>query len=250
MQFDISRGNYFNEKGKKEPSFNATAPTEEEFFQYFPNNYCMVITGFPGTYKSSISYYIATHCGLNRDMMKYILIEENNKNFLSQMDSLSIRNNTFDSIINCVPFIDPSSNIAIRELFSNPLPSAEFCNKTADIIQSLFSLDKDVEKLVIIDSISTLIDYCQWDLKKARQIIGTLVNILRAKNINSIFISERMSKEIFLNYLADIVLEIDDMSVDTTQGKDKFIRCIKFRGKKYNPRDYRIYWRSNHLFLI
>jgi len=194
-----------------------------------PKGQVVLITGTPGTMKSSVSYSVLYNNALeNGTKSVYMTLEQSRENLLTQMESLGMDDKRAND---CIHILDLGLIRRSLTQLSAKGTWTQVFKMYAENLKSSLGYE-----ILVVDSLDVLEMAAQME-KDRRMELFYLFEWLRDLKVTSFLISETTPDNIFENrfdegYLADCVISLKLQEIGETDIQRR-IRCIKMRSTNH-----------------
>lgn len=194
-----------------------------------PRNQVVLITGTPGTMKSSVAYSILYYNALEKGIRSvYMTLEQSRENLLQQMASLGMDDPKAQDYIQVLDL--GLIRKSLTQLSAKGTWMQVF-KMYADNLKQSFDYD-----LLVVDSLDVLEMAAQMEDNRRTELFY-LFEWLRNLNVTSLLISETTPDNMFEKrfdegYLADGVISLKLQEIGETDIQRR-IRCIKLRSTNH-----------------
>lgn len=194
-----------------------------------PKNQVVLISGTPGTMKSSVAYSVLYHNALeNGTKSVYMTLEQSRDNLLQQMKSLGMCD---EKVENCIQVLDLGLIRKSLTQLSAKGTWMQVFKMYANNLKKSFDYD-----LLVVDSLDVL-DMAAQMGENRRAELFYLFEWLRNLNVTSLLISETAPDNMFdrrfeEGYLADGIIALKLKEIGETDIQRR-IRCVKLRSTNH-----------------
>jgi len=194
-----------------------------------PKNQVVLLTGTPGTMKSSVAYSILYYNALEKGIKSvYMTLEQSRENLLQQMNSLGMDDKRAEDYIQVLDLGLIRKNLTQLSAKGTWL---QVFKMYADNLKQSFGYD-----ILVVDSLDVLEMAAQMEDNRRSELFY-LFDWLRNLNVTSFLISETTPDNMFENrfdegYLADGVISLKLQEIGETDIQRR-IRCIKLRSTNH-----------------
>ena len=209
-------------------------------------NLVILVTGLPGTLKSSFIYNIfSSHLINNPDAIgMYATLEQTKESLLKNTSHLNIP--TCDRL-------HIADYNRTREMYKDEAERADFLDLTERLIVSLKEEHGDRFVCFALDSLNALYTLIESDTtRERRKRMYYFLKLLRDNGLVSFLIKEisrgSLSSEEDENYLADGVIELG--VAETMEGKKRYIEVLKMRQNWHSMKRFIMEIDENGLAII
>jgi KaiC/GvpD/RAD55 family RecA-like ATPase len=194
-----------------------------------PKNQVVLLSGTPGTMKSSVAYSILYYNALEKGIKSvYMTLEQSRENLLQQMTSLGMddkRAQDFIQILDLGLIRKSLTQLSAKGTWM------QVFKMYADNLKQNFDYD-----ILVVDSLDVLEMAAQMEENRRTELFY-LFEWLRNLNVTSFLISETTPDNMFQNrfdegYLADGVISLKLQEIGETDIQRR-IRCIKLRSTNH-----------------
>ena len=206
----------------------------------------VLVTGLPGTLKSSFIYNMfSVHLNNNPEYIgMYATLEQTRESLIKNTKHLNI------PVCDRLHIADYNRT---REMYKDEAERADFLDLTERLIVSLKEEHGDKFVCFALDSLNALYTLIETDNpRERRKRMYYFLKLLRDNNLVSFLIKESsrgtLSNEDDENYLADGVIELGVR--ETMEGKKRFIEVIKMRQHDHSMKRFIIDIDENGLAII
>ncbi len=206
----------------------------------------VLVTGLPGTLKSSFIYNMfSVHLNNNPEYIgMYATLEQTRESLIKNTKHLNI------PVCDRLHIADYNRT---REMYKDEAERADFLDLTERLIVSLKEEHGDKFVCFALDSLNALYTLIETDNpRERRKRMYYFLKLLRDNNLVSFLIKESsrgtLSNEDDENYLADGVIELGVR--ETMEGKKRFIEVIKMRQNDHSMKRFIIDIDENGLAII
>lgn len=201
---------------------------DEEIGGGIPKGSIILLSGTPGTYKSSVAYSMLYNAAITKNTMGiFLLLEQSMKSLLSQQERME---RPMDERVQKNMIVSDVGRIrAAAEKFST---ENDWMHALRSYVEYL--VEKRKAELLVIDSLPVL--EILSEEKNRRKFLFELFEWLRGLGTTTIMISEKKSLDMDYGeeeFLADGVFQLTLSPVGEVDLQRR-IRCIKLRGMDHN----------------
>ena len=203
-----------------------------------PRGHIVLLTGYPGTMKSSLAYSILNQNAAQAGLKSvYITLEQSRESLRKQVEALGI---------DTAPAGDRVSVVDLSQIRKN-LAAA---SRKTPFLQIFTTYVKNVvggheASLVVVDSLNVLETIANWDHRRSN--LFHLFELFRGLETTTILIDEG-SMDLHSGergrdeaYLADTILDLSLQPVGETEAQRR-IRCVKMRWSAHETTSFAFLW--------
>ncbi len=199
---------------------------DEQMSGGIPKGHVVLISGNPGTYKSSIAYNILYHNAVNNDMKGlYVSFQQSRESLQDQFDSLGMN---YDEVDDKITIVDVG--YLRQTMKTRPQDWIDVFKRYVDNIRATTHYD-----MLVVDSLTTL--EIISNVENKRESIFQLFEWLRSfRGLTSLMIVERPTKDDEMKeeeFLADGIIYLSKERLGHMETR-RFLTIDKMRATKHN----------------
>jgi KaiC/GvpD/RAD55 family RecA-like ATPase len=203
-----------------------------------PEGHIVLLTGYPGTMKSSLAFSILYHnAEASGKRGVYITLEQSRQSLLTQMEALGLRDPLVGDKIQVIDLSQVRKNLASAK------KRAPFLKVFTTYVQNIIG-ENEIDMLVL-DSVDVLETITDWESRRSG--LFYLFEIFQGLGTTSFLIDEasmdlgsphRHREEA---YLADGIIDLSLQPVGESEAQRR-IRCVKMRWTAHETTSYALLW--------
>jgi len=213
----------------------------------------VIISGGPGTMKSSLAYYILYQNAIKNGMSGlYLSVEQQAESLIKQMEYMELSTENIKDKIYIYDWQQIVAGFKDVLKFEPEIAPLETKKKQQwlEIIETLTNQIKSYQ-LFVLDSISTF-EFLS-NIKDNRKFVSALFQILRNRDITTIMILEKQNQIqqlgsfVMESYLADANINLRTELVQSN--RNLIICCEKMRISNHSRNDYILYYEKGKFYI-